>query len=382
MLRDVIRVLSVDIGPRPSGGEGERRASEFVADRLKHTGFSVTVESFPGLRSFSVTYGLIYLLFVIAAALLFLNAVAAFAVSVLGFAAMIFENGGSEPVSRFLPKRPSRNVVGVKKPKGEVKQRVVLTCHQDSAKAALVWHPKVVAGFQAMFWAMVGAMMVLVVLTGWQAFYPPLPPVAFLLVALCAGYLLFCTLLLVHRQFCMPYVAGANDNASGVACVLSAVEEMGTLEQTELWVVATGCEESGLVGMARFCDAHPFDPEATFFINVDHCGAGRVAFTTREGMLWRLSCGERLVAAARGAVEAEPKLEVQERRFHTMLTDAFIPLRRGYPALSIMAFDSRGVLPHWHWPSDTIENIDWKTLEGAMELLRRTIRRMDSPVSA
>ncbi|MBI3947603.1 MAG: M28 family peptidase [Armatimonadetes bacterium] len=378
---ETIRTLAVEIGPRPSASAAEGRAADTLAGRLREAGLDVRIEAFGGLRSFSLTYGLIYASFVLAAALAWASPAAGFVLGALGLLAFALENGGREVVSRLLPKLPSRNVVGVKAPAGEVRRRVVLVCHLDSANAALLWHPRLVAGFRRSFLLMAGAMGAVVLLTGalWLAPVSGLPTSVLRGALLASGaYLLGTVLLLVHRQWRMPCVDGANDNASGVAAVLAAAAGIGPLRHTELWVVGTGCEESGLIGMARFCDAHPFDRKRTWFLNADNCGAGRVTITTAEGMLWRCRCDEGLVAAALRAAAAEPALPVDARAFHTMNNDSFVLLRRGYRALSIMAFDERGLLPNWHWPTDTADRIEPETLACAAELIRRTLRAVDS----
>jgi len=54
-----------------------------------------------------------------------------------------------------------------------------------------------------------------------------------------------------------------------------------------------------------------------------------------------------------------------------------VPIVRGYKAMSIMAFDERGVLPNWHWPTDTVENIDRAALENAFKLVVGVVRKLD-----
>lgn len=375
-LLETVRHLAVEIGPRPSAGPQEGAAARYVAGRLQAAGCETRIETFDGLRSFSFTYGLIYAAFVAAAALAALEPAGALVLAASALAAMLLENGGREVVSRRLPHQPSRNVVAVKAPGDEARRRVVLVCHLDSANAALLWHPRLVAGFRASFLAMLGAMAGVTLLAGGLVVVPAaraylLPPLW-----LCGAYLLGCVLVLAHRQWEMPVVAGANDDASGVAVALAAAEE-AHLEHTELWVVATGCEESGLIGMARFCEAHDFDREVTLFLNLDNCGAGRLALTTAEGMIRCFRCDPELLALAARAAEREPALAVGARPFHAMHNDSFVLLRRGCRAASLMAFDERGVLPNWHWPTDTPEQIEPETLAHAAELVSRILREID-----
>ena len=66
-------------------------------------------------------------------------------------------------------------------------------------------------------------------------------------------------------------VPGANDNASGVATVLSLAEELGANPPAHLdvWVLLTGAEECLQEGMRSFVRAHrrDLDRETTYFVN-------------------------------------------------------------------------------------------------------------------
>jgi hypothetical protein len=376
-MMETIRALSVEIGPRPSATEAEGRAAEYVANALRAAEFSASVEPFGGLRSFGLTYGILYSLFVAAAALAFVKPWPAFVLALIAGLLLVGENGGGETLSRMLPKSPSRNVVGVKRTKGTVKQRLVLTCHLDSAQSGLLWHPKLVTGFRRAFLTMLAGMIGIFVCTDWMALVHNPPIVVPIVLCVCAADLLFSILLLVHRRLTAPWVRGANDDASGVAVMLEAARSFKPAEGTELWCVATGCEESGLVGMARFCDHHAPDRGTTLFINLDNLGAGRIAFTTSEGMLRKFQCDAELISVAREAARSEPELSAHGAEFRTMNNDSLILLQRGYRAISIMAFDSRGVLPNWHWPTDTIERINPDTLATGEELVRRMALLLD-----
>jgi len=374
-LVDAVRVLSVEIGPRGSASEAEGQAAEYAAERLRRAGFEVKIEPFRGLTTFSLPYGLIYSGFVLAAPLHLLSPAASFALALLSLAAFLTEIHALPTLSRILPKGQSQNVVGVRRPKGEVKRRVVISAHLDSSKAALLWHPRMVAGFRRSFLTMVGAMLAIVLL-GLVGLFLPLGRVWWAQLA-CSLYLSASVILLVHRELFMEHTPGANDNASGVAVLLAAAEELSDLQTTELWAVATGCEESGLCGMLAFMDAHRFDRENTYFINLDNCGAGRVAYITAEGVLLRYPSDAELLRLA-SQVIAEEGLDVEPRAYHTLTTDALVPLTRGHKAMGVMAFDEQGVLPNWHWPTDTVENVDQTAMDNALRLVVGVVRKLDS----
>ena len=88
-------------------------------------------------------------------------------------------------------------------------------------------------------------------------------------------------------------VPGANDNASGVATVLSLAEELDANPPANLdvWVLLTGAEECLQEGMRAFVRAHrgELDRETTYFVNVDTVGHGERPLRGRRRMGRQLS---------------------------------------------------------------------------------------------
>ena len=44
-----------------------------------------------------------------------------------------------------------------------------------------------------------------------------------------------------------------------------------------------------------------------------------------------------------------------------------MPASRGYHTILFLATDDRGMIPNWHWPTDTITNIDFKVPQLASD---------------
>ena len=107
-LIDAVRVLSVEIGPRGSASEAERRAAKYAAERLRRAGFEVKIEPFRGLTTFSLPYGLIYSGFVLAAPLHLLSPAASFALALLSTKL-------THPSSRFILTQKKPLVQGERK---------------------------------------------------------------------------------------------------------------------------------------------------------------------------------------------------------------------------------------------------------------------------
>ena len=50
---------------------------------------------------------------------------------------------------------------------------------------------------------------------------------------------------------------------------------------------------------------------------------------------------------------------------------------QGYKALSFLAINEFGVPPHWHWMTDTIENLKVEVIENVKDFGLRLIKNID-----
>lgn len=147
------------------------------------------------------------------------------------------------------------------------------------------------------------------------------------------------------------------------------------LSDKEVWFVATGAEEAGTWGMQAFLDAYGPDLKGALIINIDHVGTGLLHMVTEEGMARRYRSDRRLVSAGK-RVSRENDLPVRARPYVGLSTDATRALARGYRAMSVMAFDSDGRLPNWHWHTDTEDRVDPANLELAERFVTETVRSL------
>lgn len=147
------------------------------------------------------------------------------------------------------------------------------------------------------------------------------------------------------------------------------------LTEKEIWFVATGAEEVGTVGMQAFLKTYGHDLRDAAIINLDNIGAGALAYVTREGMARRYDSDRRLLSASRRAVR-EADLPVKGHEYRGLSTDATPALARGFHAMSVMAFDINGRLPHWHWTTDTVENVREANIETAVEFVTALIKEL------
>jgi hypothetical protein len=191
-----------------------------------------------------------------------------------------------------------------------------------------------------------------------------------------ALYVLYAVVLLVHREIAFRHVDGANDNASGVAVMLSLAESLAQQRPaaTEIVMLATGCEEVGMVGMEAFIRRHREEMDRAWIINIDNVGAGEVTFITEEGMLIPWPADSQLLDVADSIVRL-PGWNMEGRPFRVMSTDAQPALLRRLQAMTIIALED-GLPVNWHWETDTVENIDAETVDTAFRLGEAMAKRL------
>jgi hypothetical protein len=260
-------------------------------------------------------------------------------------------DGWGTPWDGLFASHLSHNVV-VRAGRGD--RRVVLLAHYDSAKTFFLYHPRRVRGFRRQFLLHAGLATVLTPLT-------VLSPLLGRAVGL---FFLVQAALLVHRERTAPYVNGANDNASGVAVATEVFVQTAPLlpPGVELWLVLTGAEEVGARGArALLADLPP--PHTTVVLNIDNVGSGQLHYAEGEGMLRLYRYAGPLVDAARRLGGATPL------RYRLAYFDTLPLVRAGYPCLTLIRLE-RGVPPHWHWPTDTLDNVDPRALEDTLAYAR------------
>lgn len=369
--------LSVGIGPRGSATPAEAQAAEYIASELEGMGLETKKEPFKSVTSFSWPFLIIYMLFPLSAAVYFSRPVMGLILAALGLILFFLESNTFPILSSFLPGQPSQNVRAVIPARSKAIRQVVITAHYDSSRWALNFKPGMVENFRSSYLMMFGSMVAMVLLFAF-AVATPFPKPLFGFIALLPALFLFITIgFLVHREIVGRYTHGANDNASGTAVLLEVARALSKNPPATIGVeiVATGCEEAGTVGMIQYLKRH-FVPKHALFINLDNLGAGKLSVITEEGLLIPKKASTTLLDAAHETVEAK-KLPVDFRPYKLLTTDATAVMMRGYGAVGVMGIDEKGLLPNWHWVTDTFENVKPENLEQARELVLGILRELE-----
>jgi acetylornithine deacetylase/succinyl-diaminopimelate desuccinylase-like protein len=377
--------------PRGSASEGEREASQWVASRFQEIGLEPELETYHFYPEYWNVWGA-HMLGALGAWLLLgrggrrrrlLGAAATsfLAASFWGDAAARFHW-----LRRLFPARPSTNVLA-RLPNPQAQRLLVVSAHVDTAHSGFVFHPAVQNWLRRRyadgetppmlilpFWALLslaGASALRAIGLP-RALAKPVALPGVVLSAATVGFLAD-----IRRN---PAVPGANDDASGVATVLALAQELAASppRNLEVWFVVTGCEEGIMGGMYAFMERHHAELEGRrpFVLNLEMLGSGKPVYWEAEGLVTRFRFDPEAVSLA-AEVGREPEFEGIEGITLPVTTDALVAHHHGFPAVTIVSLAADGRSPHYHWPSDTPENIDGASLEYCYRYLRRIIQRLD-----
>jgi hypothetical protein len=173
-------------------------------------------------------------------------------------------------------------------------------------------------------------------------------------------------------------VPGANDNATGVAVLLSLAHAFADAPPPGLRVMLLSTsEESILEGMYGFAQRHfpELPPERTHVINVDTVGSPYLLLLEGEGMLGIREYPKGLIALVRSCAEELGIFVWPNLRFRNA-TDGVVALKAGYPAATLASVDEFKTPTHYHWPTDLPENVNYDTVWDAARLCEAVVRRL------
>ncbi len=328
-LLETLRYLAEEIDLRRVGGLGEAQAAGYVAGRLNRAEQQATVASFRTGAGRGAAIGLLLALVASGgtiAALFRHPATTAVALALAPVAILLLwsEIEGRGLLGQALLGCSSQSVVGVRAAVGNrpyAPVRVVLTAPLDSAPRAP------------------GRSTILVILVLFAL------QVVLVLALLLTEIAALQWLLLLHAAISFTLSAvvlwGASDRgpqpavlgAGELAVLIAVAEELGELQQVELWTVALGAASVGDAGMRHLLDRYPFAAE-TCFINLHHMTSGQPVFVTREGLLREHRSNRRLLALASEADAADVSINAEPRRLRRR-TLAALPLRAGFRTITI-----------------------------------------------
>lgn len=389
-----IRVLSVEIGPRGSTTEGERRGAEYCRRTFERLGLTPVWESFSSAKSIFQPHLLGSLMMLAGFALYALGGVhgqrLGALISILALVSELQELSFQNNLFRLLvPKGQSQNVFAVVPPSGEHRRDLLVIGHIDTQRTPFIFRtPALVEAYkafttvafvtfalQALAFSIGGLLGGLIGgFLGWQMDWSglwlagiPAALSALVLTAICIE---------ADRS---PFTAGANDNASAVGMVLALAEEFKVrpLQHTRVWCVCTGCEEVQHYGMIDFLKRHRaelVDPRALVF---ELLGCAGPAWLTQEGIIVPFKPDAGLAALTETLAVEHPDWGAYPVKISGGNSELADCASAGVPAITLFGLAPNGEAPHWHQAGDTFDKIRPPVMEKTWALTQAMIQRID-----
>ncbi|MFN8151781.1 MAG: M28 family peptidase [Solirubrobacterales bacterium] len=376
-LLEWITLLAATVGPRRPTSPAELRAADLIARRLREQGLDARLEPFLGYSTFALPFAITMGAAVAPGLVPRRRRVARSGLALAAVAALLSEGSlVRTPLGDLLSRCPSQNVVATIEPSAGAERTLCLMAHLDTSRSGFMFDPRVVGWMNR--WITLNSALVLAGLA------EPLAGRSRILrrvLGISRAALTGSLGILAEREVRGVDVAGANDNASGVAVVATLAAELAArpLASTRVVVCLTGCEEAGTLGSRAFLRDHETD--GWLFLNVDNvAGSGSVRYLRREGVIakWRADPG--LIAAAEQTARAEPDLRMASEDAPAGLTyDSSPVLAAGGRALTLSVQD--GFIPNLHQPSDTVENADADGVRRTLAAARGIVQAVDGGIA-
>jgi hypothetical protein len=369
---------------RPSASEGERRAAEWLVEQLAELGATARIEAEPAHGTYWWPLG-------IGAALGALGAAAALRgrralgalLAVVGAAGIADDfPPGKRRLRRPLPTRTTYNVVcELGDPQAE--RTIVLSAHHDAPHSGLVFHPALPE---------IADRLGLIERSDTS---PPLMapvvggPVLATLGALTGSRVLarlglgigLGTIAAMADIGMRKSVPAANDNGTAVVALLALTRRFlaEPPEGIRVILLSTGSEESFSEGMKAFGERH-FDElpkESTFFLCLETLGATHLLALQGEGFLKMRDYPPRALDFVNRLAEDEGIWLYPNLRTYNG-TDALESRVAGYETVALCSCTDQKQPGRYHWPNDVAANVNFDTLERAITLSDKAVRRLST----
>jgi hypothetical protein len=373
---------------RAPGTDAERRAALHLEDRLRGMGRDARIEPIAIWPRWPLAHVIHAVAAVVGSVLTVVSPLAG-AIVLLVTAVSTFGDltGTFQLARRATGRRASQNVVSPED--GDRPGTLVLVAHYDAGRTGYAFGPRIterraalgqlarrpIGPFQPLFWSTLVLLACAVLrLVGLDA-------TALTVVQYVATIVLIVAVPLLADVALSDVVPGANDNASGVACVLDLAERYGDdLEHFDVWVLLTGAEEGMELGMRAFLRAHRRElPRGrTAFVCVDEVGHGTVRYARREGYVLGQRHHRALLELCERIADEDADGRYGARAYVSRTaSDAYAARVAGYPAVSVTCLGALDYAPRHHLAVDTVENLDPEAIERAFGFCSELVELID-----
>jgi acetylornithine deacetylase/succinyl-diaminopimelate desuccinylase-like protein len=371
-LEEIVRTLAS--WERPSASPGERRAAEWIAERLEALGLrDVRLEEEPAHGGYWWPLGLLSLASGVVALVggrltrLVVGALAALGIwDELGLHRGVWTR-------RFARRRKATNVVG-ELGRPDAPACIVLIAHHDAAHSGAIFNPTVTYAIGRRFPKVIERARSWPRFMGLVIAGPMLVAVGARRLGAALSFGSAAAFADIGRSEVVP---GANDNLSGVAALIAVAGKMAKAPPDKIRVVflSAGAEESFEEGSQAFLRRHAntLPPDRTRVIAIDAVGSPYLLLVEGEGMLQRIEYDADLKDAIEAAACAAG-IPIIREHWLSFGSDALAGLRAGYRSVLVASFDDLKLPANYHWPTDIADNVDFGTVAQAATVIEGAVR--------
>ena len=307
-----------EFGPRPPGSDAERRAAQHLCRRLEELGRAAHTEGFSVWSAWATGYAINAGIAIVGSVVAVSSAKLGTGLVLLAAALTFLDLAGILPTTRrLLGRRASQNVLSW----GDLDMpgALFLVAHYDSG-------PLRTRPLRPMFLAL------LVVLGCCVLRAAGMSGTALTIVQFIPTVALIVYVALLLDIALSPAAPGENDNASGVAVVLSLAERLDELGYFGVHVLLTGSQKAMAQGMRAFLQTHrrQLKPSDTVVLNLDAVGGGELRETKREGPLLTVNSHPQLT----GNVDSAPFVNREP-------SDGYAAASAGLPSVTLSSTENR-----------------------------------------
>ena len=385
-LREVVQALAPL--ERRAGGDGERQAAHWIADRLNAAGCDARVEEEQFRPGYAPLIGTLSAAGAAAGVLGLLSRRArglgaAIAGATAAAIADDISNGPRFVRRAVTSEQPTWNVVA-EAGDAEASRALVLLAHHDAAPTGMIFDdrgqraagelfPGVIERIDTalpLWWPVVGSQALIAI--GALRRRPGL--IATGVVGAAGAAAAFAD---IARS---PIVPGANDNLTAVAVLVALAERLREepIDGLRVLLVSCGAEEVLQGGIHGFGARHfpQLDRNRTWVLNLDTLGSPELVLLEGEGPLVMEDYFDRrfrdLVARVAEGADAPLRRGMRARSS----TDAVVPSRAGYPTATLTSMGRYKELSNYHKMTDVPERVDYATVGHALVVAEAVAREL------
>lgn len=378
-----------EIGPRESCSEDEKKLGRLLREELEPVCDSVEVEKFTcSPKAFLGFFPFLVIGYFIAVGLYYVLPPVSLIIAAVLLGILFFEVVRyHELIDALFPHREGENIVGKLRPREEIKRRVIVSAHLDSAYEFKVWYwfkglsvAVMIVAFAAPLLLLGASLARTIARSTGVPHNTAYSVLGIILIALAPVVGIFA---FFHTKDVVP---GAMDDMAGVSVVAGLAKYLGDAKEsgeysprnTEVILLGASSEEAGLRGAKRYAAKHrkEFSDVPTFGIFLDGiCDEKYLTVFKRE--IWPgAKLDPHLVKLANNAA-VNNGFEMKTGVLPVGATDASAFALAGFPALNICCQDNSRLVPNYHTRLDTIDYVRPESMAVSLQIVIDMLKQID-----